>query len=116
MGGRGTLVGEPFREWGGRYALHGHLEWRLPVPVPALTMGAFANTGRRIVVAPFVSAGWAGGAVSRVPWRPSEGVRVVAGLGLELFHRLFRADLGVSLRGEGVSLVVDLTRDLWPIL
>jgi hypothetical protein len=105
MGGRGTLVGEPFREWGGRYALHGHLEWRLPVPVPAVTMGAFANTGRRIVVAPFVSAGWAGGAVSRV-----------AGLGLELFHRLFRADLGVSLRGEGVSLVVDLTRDLWPIL
>jgi hypothetical protein len=78
MGGRGTLVGEPFREWGGRYALHGHLEWRLPVPVPALTMGAFANTGRRIVVAPFVSAGWAGGAVSRVPWRPSEGVRVWA--------------------------------------
>jgi hypothetical protein len=79
-------------------------------------MGAFANTGRRIVVAPFVGAGWAGGAVAGVPWRPSEGVRLVAGVGLELFHGFFRADLGVSLRGEGVSLVVDVTRDLWPIL
>jgi hypothetical protein len=41
---------------------------------------------------------------------------VVAGVGLEFFHRLFRADFGVSLRGEGVALVVDVTRDLWPIL
>jgi len=116
MGGRGTLVGEPFRAWGGRYALWGHVEWRLPVPVPAASLGSFASTGSSIILAPFLAAGWSGGAVAGVPWQPSEGVRPVAGLALEFFHRLFRADFGVSLRGEGVSLVVDVNRDLWEIL
>ncbi len=116
MGGRGTLVGEPFRAWGGRYALWGHVEWRLPVPVPAASLGAFASTGRNIILAPYLAAGWTGGTVAGAPWQPSEGVRPVAGLALEFFHRLFRADFGVSLRGEGVSLVVDVSRDLWEIL
>ena len=67
-------------------------------------------------MAPFLAAGWAGGAVAGVPWQPSEGALPVAGLALEFFHRLFRADFGVSLRGQGVSLVVDVNRDLWEIL
>jgi hypothetical protein len=116
FGGRGTLVGEPFREWGGRYAALGRLEWQLPIPVPALPLGPFVNTGRSITVAPFVAAGWSGGAVEGVPWRPSEGVRPVAGLAVELFHRFFRLDLGVGLRDGDVSVVADVTQDLWGIL
>jgi hypothetical protein len=40
----------------------------------------------------------------------------VVGVGIEWFHRLFRADLGVRLRDPAVSLVVDVRRDLWGIL
>jgi hypothetical protein len=73
-------------------------------------------TGRRIVLAPFVGLGWAGGALDEVDWRPTDGVRPVVGVGLEWFHRFFRADLGVSLRTGDVSLVIDVTKDLWNIL
>ena len=45
MGGRGTLVGEPFRAYGGRTAALAHLEWRFQVPVPAIPLGSFASTG-----------------------------------------------------------------------
>ena len=116
FGGRGTLVGDPFRAWGGRYAALGSVEWQLPVPIPQIPLGPLVTTGRRLIVAPFFGLGWAGGPVERVSWQPSDGLRPVAGLGLEWFHRFLRADLGVSLRTGDVSLVVDVTRDLWNIL
>ncbi len=116
LGGRGTLVGEPFRAWGGRYAALGRLEWQLPVPVPAAPLGPFVNTGRSVTLAPFVAVGWSGGAVAGVPWRPTEGVRPVAGLALELFHRFIRLDFGWALHDGGVSLVADVSQDLWGIL
>ena len=116
LGGRGTLVGEPFRAWGGRYALFGAVEWQVPVPFPEIPLGPFVTTGRRIVLAPFFGLGWAGGALDEVDWRPTDGVRPVVGVGLEWFHRFFRADLGVSLRTGDVSLVIDVTKDLWNIL
>jgi hypothetical protein len=116
LGGRGTLVGERFRRWGGRYAAFGAVEWHVPVPIPEIALGPFVTTGRQIVLAPFVGVGWAGGTVENVDWIPSEGVRPVVGLGLEWFHRFFRADIGVSLRDGDVGLVVDVTRDLWGIL
>jgi hypothetical protein len=116
MGGRGTLVGEEFRRWGGRHTVLGHVEWQLPVPVPAIPLGPFVNTGRRVILSPFVAVGWAGGGVDGLPWQPSEGVRPVAGISLEWFHRFFQIDFGVGLRDGDVSLVVDVTRDLWGIL
>ncbi len=116
FGGRGTLVGEPFRAWGGRYAVFGAVEWQVPVPFPEISLGPFVTTGRRIVIAPFVGMGWAGGAVYGVDWQPTDGVRPVAGLALEWFHRFFRAEFGMGLRTGDVSLVVDVTRDLWGIL
>ncbi len=62
LGGRGTLLGEPFRAYGGRDAALAHLEWRFEVPFPAISMGSFASTGRRLTVAPFLAAGvgWTG--------------------------------------------------------
>jgi hypothetical protein len=116
LGGRGTLVGEDFRRWGGRYAVMGHVEWQLPIPAPAIPLGPVVNTGRRVILSPFVAAGWAGGAVQDLPWGPSEGVRPVAGLGVEWFHRFLRMDVGVGLRDGDVSVVLDVTRDLWNIL
>jgi len=116
FGGRGTLVGEPFRAWGGRYALFGAVEWQVPIPFFEIPLGPFVTTGKRVVLAPFMGLGWAGGAVEGVDWQPSDGVRPVVGLGLEWFHRFLRADLGVSLKTGEVSLVIDVTKDLWNIL
>jgi hypothetical protein len=116
LGGRGTLVGDPFRAWGGRYAVSGSVEWQLPVPFPAAPLGPFANTGREIVLAPYVSLGWAGGTIAGMPWQPSVGVRPVLGLAVEWFHRFFRLDIGWSPRAGNVGVVLDVRRDLWGIL
>lgn len=115
LGGRGTLVTQPFRAWGGRKAGLAALEWRARVPFVALPLGPLLSTGRQIVVAPFVRAGWSGGAIAGVPWQPSGGVRSELGVAVEWFHRLFRIEWAVSPDGD-LGLTVDLGRDLWGIL
>jgi hypothetical protein len=56
LGGRGTLLGEPFRAYGGRSMAVAQTEWRLEVPVPALPLGSFTSTGRHLILAPFLAA------------------------------------------------------------
>ena len=116
IGGRGTLVGEPFRAYGGREVALGQVEWRFEVPVPALPLGSFASTGRRLTVAPFVAAGAAGRPIPGLPWRASDGIRPVAGVALEWFMRLIRVEAGVGLRDGGFGVTVDVNRDWWGLL
>jgi len=119
MGGRGTLPGEPFRRYGGRHMALGHLEWRFDVPAPAIPLGSFASTGRRITVAPFVAAGYAGNplpGLPGLPWTRSGGIRPVAGLAVELFMRLLRVEGGIGLRDGGFGITVDVNRDWWRLL
>jgi hypothetical protein len=116
IGGRGTLVGEPFRAYGGRTAALAQVEWRHDVPVPALTLGSFATTGRSLTVAPFLAAGYATRAYDGLPWGESDGVRPVAGLALEWFMRLLRVEAGVGLRDGRFGLTVDVSRDWWGVL
>jgi hypothetical protein len=116
LGGRGTLVGEPFRAFGGRSAALTHLEWRLDVPAPAIPLGPFVSTGSRLTVAPFVELGVAGRPLSGLPWSSSDGVRPVAGLALELFMRLLRIEAGVGLRDGHAGLTIDINRDWWGLL
>ncbi len=116
IGGWGTLPGTPFRAWGGRHIALASLEYRIPVPVPAVSLGPFASTGPAMTLAPFIAAGWAGGAVSEVPWRPSDRIRPVAGLAAEWFHELLRVDLGLSLESGRLGLMVDVGRVWWEIL
>ena len=116
IGGRGTLVGEPFRAYGGREVALGQVEWRFDLPVPAIPLGSFASTGRTVTVAPFLAAGVAGRPVRGLPWGSSDGVRPVAGLALEWFMRLIRIEAGVGLRDGGFGLTVDVNRDWWGLL
>ena len=116
IGGRGTLPGEPFRRYGGRYVALGHLEWRLDVPAPAIALGSYASTGRRVTVAPFVAAGYAADSFTGLPWTRSQGVRPVVGLAVELFMRLLRVEGGVGLRDGGFGITVDVNRDWWRLL
>ena len=103
LGGRGTLVGEPFRAYGGRELPLAHLEWRFDVPAPALTLGSFASTGPRLTLAPFLAVGYAGRPLSRVTLGPDRWVRPVAGVALEWFMRLMRVEAGVGLRDGGLG-------------
>ncbi|HWB35705.1 MAG TPA: hypothetical protein VHA75_06750, partial [Rugosimonospora sp.] len=116
LGGRGTLPGEPVRAYGGRAAALAELEWRLPVPVPALPLGSFASTGHRVIVAPFVAAGWADRPLASMPWTGSDGLRPVAGIAIEWFMQLLRLEAGLGLRTGKLGVTVDFNRDWWSIL
>jgi hypothetical protein len=116
MGGRGTLVGEPFRAYGGRTAALVHLEWRFEVPAPALPLGSFASTGRRMTLAPFIAAGYAGQPIPGLPWSDTDGLRPVAGVALEWLMRLIRVEAGIGLRDGDLGVTVDINRDWWGLL
>ena len=116
LGGRGTLVGEPFRAYGGREMVLGHLEWRFDVPVPALSLGSFASTGRHLTLAPFLAAGYAARPFPELPWTGSDGIRPVAGIAVEWLMRLIRVEAGVGLRDGRVGVTVDINRDWWGLL
>jgi hypothetical protein len=92
------------------------LEYRVELPFAALPLGPFVSTGRRLTVAPFLAAGWAGGGLAGLPWRPSGEVRPVAGVAIEWFHRLIRIEGGVSLRTGQVGISIDLARAWWEVL
>jgi hypothetical protein len=95
-----------------------HLEYRVPVPVPAIGLGAFASTGRRAILAPFVAAGWAGGPIEGLPWGESRGVLPVAGVAAEVLQQLLRIEAAVRLRAPvfDVRFTVDISPEWWPIL
>jgi hypothetical protein len=116
MGGRGTLLGEPFRAYGGRSMAWAQTEVRFEVPFPALPLGSFASTGHTIVLAPFVAAGWAERPYAALPWHASDGVRPIAGVALEWFMRLIRIEAGVGLRTGEFGLTFEIHRDWWGIL
>ncbi len=116
LGGRGTLLGEPFRAYGGRSMALGQVEWRLEAPVPAVPLGSFASTGRTVTVAPFVSLGWAERPIPGLPWDGTDGIRPVLGVAVEWLMRLIRVEAGVGLRGGGFGVSVDVNRDWWGVL
>ena len=115
LGGRGTLVGDEFREWGGAASALGHLEWRLPVPFPTLPLGPYARTPGTLIVAPFAAAGWAERPAAGAPWRASDGARVTLGLAVEWLG-LLRIEAGWGTASDKIGVVMDVTRDFWDIL
>lgn len=116
LGGRGTLLGEPFRAYGGREMALAQVEWRLDVPIPSLSLGSFASTGRTLTLAPFLSAGYADRPDQQLPWTRTRGIRPVAGFAVEWFMRLIRFEAGVGLRDGHVGVTVDINRDWWGLL
>jgi hypothetical protein len=117
LGGRGTLLGDEFREWGGRRAALVHVEWRAPVPFVRMAAGPYARTPGTITLAPYAAAGWSDRPVPGTPWRatPGGGTRVTLGVGLEWLG-VFRLDAGYGLEGRRARVAFDVARDFWDIL
>lgn len=113
LGGRATLLGDEFREWGGKSAALVHVEWRVPVPFVGLSAGP-AQTPGTITLAPYVATGWAAGPLPG-PWQPTSGARVTLGLGAEWLG-LFRLEAGYGVQSGHVHVAFDITRDFWDIL
>jgi hypothetical protein len=117
LGGRGTLLGDDFREWGGRRAALVHVEWRAPVPFVRMAAGPYARTPGTITLTPYVAAGWSDRPVPGTPWRatPGGGARVTLGVGLEWLG-VFRLDAGYGLESRRARVAFDVARDFWDIL
>ncbi|HEX9165661.1 MAG TPA: hypothetical protein VF862_07100 [Gemmatimonadales bacterium] len=116
LGGRGTLPGSPYRAWGGRRMAWGRVEWRIPMGVPEARIGGMASTGKGMVLAPYVAAGWADRAIEGLPWAATDGVQPVLGLASELLFNVVRIEAGWAIRSRQVGVVADLSPGWWPIL
>jgi hypothetical protein len=116
FGGRSTLLGDQFREWGGRATGLVHLEWRMPVPFVSLAVGPGRTPGT-ITLAPYVAAGWADGKIDVIPtpWSVTPGTRVTVGLGAEWLG-VFRVEAGYGMQSHDAHVAFDVTRDFWDIL
>jgi hypothetical protein len=114
LGGRGTLLGDGFRDWGGRRAALVHIEWRTPVPFIPLSAGP-ARTPGTITLAPYAAWGWTAEPVALTPWRAAPGTRVTLGLGAEWLG-LLRLEAGYGLQTHQVHVAFDVARDFWDIL
>jgi hypothetical protein len=115
LGGRGTLLGDAFRMWGGTRAALAHAEWRVPVPFGGLRFGSAARIPGALTIAPYAAAGWAGGPVAGTPWVAAPGTRVTLGLGIEWLG-VVRLDAGYGVQSHRLRLAFDLSRDFWGIL
>jgi hypothetical protein len=117
LGGRGTLLGEDFRRWGGARLALLHVEGRLPVPFASLGIGPSARTPRTLIVAPYVAAGWADRPVAGTPWAATPGgrARVTLGWAVECFG-LLRLEAGYGTATHRLNLAFDVARDFWGVL
>ena len=115
LGGRGTLLGDDFRSWGGRREGEVAVEWRLPVPFFSLSAGPYVRTPAHVIVAPFAAAGWSDRSVRGTPWLATPGTRVTLGLAFEWLG-LVRVEAGYGAESRKVHLALDVSRDFWGIL
>lgn len=116
LGGRGTLLGVPFRSLGGTRMALAEVAWAIPVALPTPPFPYSRWIRLPSAIAPYVAAGVAGGDMSAVPWRATGRVETVAGLRLDFWGPLFRIDAGVALRTGRVGLAVDVHPDWWGVM
>jgi hypothetical protein len=107
LGGRGTLLGEPFRDWVGRREALVHVEWRTPVPFVRVHAGP-ARTPGTLILAPYVASAWTAAPATR-------GTRATLGLGAEWLG-VFRVEAGYGVQTRQIHVAFDITRDFWDIL
>jgi hypothetical protein len=79
-------------------------------------LGSYVSTGQRLIIAPFVAAGYTGRPYDDQPWTSTDGIRPVAGLALEWLMGLIRVETGFGLRDGTFGLTVDFHRDWWGLL
>ena len=116
LGGRGTLLGVPFRALGGRRMALVNIAWALPVnvPSPRFPYSRFVRLPSALV--PYLAAGVAGGDLPNAPWRGTGRIEPVAGVRLDLWGPLLRIETGISLRTGRAAVTIDVHPDWWRLM
>jgi hypothetical protein len=115
-GGPYSAPGYDFQAFAGAAFVSPRLEFRQPVPAPAVPLGRYGRAPGRVVLAPYVQAtAFLAREGSAVPTRAS-GVYPSVGLGALTFFDLLRVDVARGVRGGGWRVAVDIDRGFWGVL
>jgi hypothetical protein len=117
LGGPVTGPGYDYHAFVGALAGSEHVEWRFPIPAPAITIGRYGTTPHTFTLAPFAHVIYLD-RPTPIPFRTSmieEGWYPSVGLGLLAFWDVLRFDVARGLRDGRWTFSFDLTRDLWGI-
>ena len=115
FGGPVSAPGYAFHELAAVAGVTQRIEWRTPVPAPALSLGRFGRAPGRATLAPFAQATFARRALASDVGHPT-GVYPSLGVALSPFFDLVRFEVARGLRGGVWTFNVDLSRDFWGVL
>jgi hypothetical protein len=132
LGGPVSGPGYDFHALAGERGGSAHLEWRMPTPFPAFSLGRFGRVPARATVAPYVHVLGIGdvprcvspvGASAGAPFafrdlcdRPAAGVYPAVGAAFLLPFDIVRLDVARGLRQGRWTFAVDVSREFWSIL
>ena len=121
FGGPVTAAGYQFHQLVGRSGWSQRLEWRSPIPFPAVPLGRFGKIPASATFAPYAQLVAIGGArttierdgqlLSTVP-----GGYTVLGAGLFTFFDLLRLDVSRGLRNGRWLFGIDVNSEFWSVL
>jgi hypothetical protein len=117
LGGPVTGPGYDYHAFVGALAGSEHVEWRFPIPAPAITLGRYGTTPHTVTLAPFVHLVYLD-RPDPIPMRVSmtdEGWYPSVGLGLLALWDVVRFDVARGLRDGRWTFSFDVSRDLWGI-
>jgi hypothetical protein len=115
LGGPVSAPGYAFHELGALAAVSQRVEWRTPVPFPALPLGRFGRVPGEAAFAPFAQGTFARRALGEDAAHPT-GVYPSVGVALMPFFGLVRLQVARGLRGGRWTFDVDLSREFWGVL
>ena len=114
LGGPVSAPGYAFHGLAGQVGAGQRIEWRAPVPFPAIRLGRFGTAPRSATLAPFVHGAYLGDAVdvrgSLAGWRPSVGI------GALMLFEILRVDVARGLRDGRWTFSLDVSRDFWRVM
>ena len=114
LGGTVTGPGYDFHEFVGTSGFSGRIEWRLPAPFPAISLGRFGRAPARMTLAPYLNVlGINSGAGTL---RRGHGLYPSVGVGALTIFDILRVDVARGLRDGRWTMSIDLNRDFWPVL
>ena len=122
FGGPVTGSGYDFHSFAGRSGLSQRLEWRVPVPFPAIPLGRFGKVPASATLAPYAQVVL----IRTDPGEPlrsgsptdslASGAYSSVGLGLLTLFDLLRFDVARGLRGGRWMFAIDLNAEFWGLL
>ena len=115
FGGPLSAPGYDHHELGAVAGVSQRIEWRTPIPAPAVPLGRFGRIPGEATLAPFVQGTFTRRALESDVAHPT-GMYPSAGVALMPFFDLLRVQVARGLRNGRWTLNVDVARDFWGIL